>query len=79
LLNEHFLKDKFISYEEFLLTYLETNNVDKIEIVNTMLTGKQDAQSKKIVKAVVYPKDGGKVRKLLLGNVDHFLENLEKV
>ncbi len=79
LLNEKFLKDKFISYEEFLQEYLETNNVSKIEIVNTVLTGKQDAQSKKIVKAVVHPKDGTKVRKLLLGNVDHFLENLERL
>jgi hypothetical protein len=44
-----------------------------------MLTGKQDPQSKKIIRAVIHPKDGSRVKKLLLGNVDHFLENLERL
>ncbi len=42
-LNDRFLKDKFITYDKFLQDYLEPNNIEKIEIVNTVLSGKQDS------------------------------------
>ncbi|CAK72120.1 unnamed protein product (macronuclear) [Paramecium tetraurelia] len=58
-----------ITYTEFLKNYLETNQVSSIKVYNN--------DNSKINQASIIT-NRGESKKLILGNVDHFLENLER-
>ncbi|CAD8208329.1 unnamed protein product [Paramecium pentaurelia] len=58
-----------ITYTEFLKNYLETNQVSSITIYNN--------DNSKVNQASIKT-TRGESKKLILGNVDHFLENLER-
>ncbi|CAD8210577.1 unnamed protein product [Paramecium octaurelia] len=58
-----------ITYTEFLKNYLETNQVSAIKVYNN--------DNSKVNQASIIT-TRGESKKLILGNVDHFLENLER-
>ncbi|CAD8197839.1 unnamed protein product [Paramecium octaurelia] len=58
-----------ITYTEFLKNYLETNQVSSIKVYNN--------DNSKVNQASIITNRGDS-KKLILGNVDHFLENLER-
>ncbi|CAK65107.1 unnamed protein product (macronuclear) [Paramecium tetraurelia] len=58
-----------ITYTEFLKNYLETNQVSAIKVYN-------NDKSKVNQASIITTR--GESKKLILGNVDHFLENLER-
>lgn len=61
----------FITYTDFVKTYLEGNQIKNI-VINRMNDG-----SHYKTYAVIHT-HGGETKHLILGNVDHFLENLER-
>jgi AFG3 family protein len=64
-------EENFLNYNDFVKDYLDKGAIDKITIHRVT-----DGSHYKTY-ASIFTKDGDR-RKLVLGNVDHFLENLEK-
>mmetsp|Transcript_36671 Transcript_36671/g.32867 ORF Transcript_36671/g.32867 Transcript_36671/m.32867 type:complete len:169 (-) Transcript_36671:1209-1715(-) len=72
-LYETFGSQNTISYNEFIKKYLETDRVKKIQLTRVM--GRDNEMHS---YAIIHTEDDQQLT-LLLGNADHFLENLERV